>query len=52
MEKRKEHFMKAGLLSSQFAALEEPKGVLTVDISQEPLKIVNSIEHELQKWGG
>jgi gluconokinase len=52
MEKRGSHFMKAAMLSSQFRSLEEPEGVLTVDISQDPSKIVNTIERELHTWEG
>jgi gluconokinase len=50
MEARKGHFMKVDLLASQFEALEEPKpseNVLTVDISQTPQTIVETIEREL-----
>lgn len=36
---RSSHFMKADLLPSQFAALEEPDGVLTVDAGLEPARI-------------
>lgn len=31
--------MKAGLLQSQFAALEEPEGALVTDIADEPARI-------------
>lgn len=40
---RKEHFMQAGLLASQFADLEEPADALVVDISQAPTKIAEYI---------
>jgi len=50
MKTRGSHFMKAAMLSSQFRTLEEPDGVLTVDISQDPSKIVSKIERELQTW--
>lgn len=36
---RKGHYMKAGLLKSQFAALEEPEGALIMDIGDEPGRI-------------
>jgi gluconokinase len=39
---RQGHFMPADLLASQFATLEEPQGVLTVDISQSPESIVGT----------
>ena len=44
---RKDHFMKADLLPSQFATLEEPKGVLTIDVAQDPDVIVEKIKQEL-----
>jgi carbohydrate kinase (thermoresistant glucokinase family) len=50
LESRKGHFMKADLLASQFRALEEPEAnenVLTVDISQRPKAIVETIKREL-----
>jgi carbohydrate kinase (thermoresistant glucokinase family) len=50
LESRKGHFMKADLLASQFRALEEPEAnenVLTVDISQRPKTIVETIKREL-----
>lgn len=39
MSQRREHFMKADLLKSQFEALEEPANALVVDISP-PLEVV------------
>jgi gluconokinase len=39
------HFMPADLLASQFATLEEPQGVLSVDISEPPAHIVTSIKN-------
>lgn len=42
------HFMNADLLRSQFAALEEPDGVLTVDVAPSPQGIVQQIRHALQ----
>lgn len=41
------HFMKADLLASQFAALEEPHNVPVVEISMEPLLIVEKIKEAL-----
>lgn len=38
------HFMPAELLASQFATLEEPQGVLTVDISESPERLVATIK--------
>ena len=40
---RANHFMKAGMLASQFAALEEPSDAIVVDISQPPHAIVERI---------
>jgi gluconokinase len=44
---RQGHFMRADLLESQFATLEEPQGVLTVDIAQSPETIVETIKAAL-----
>ena len=43
---RKDHFMRADLLPSQFATLEEPKGVLTIDVAQDPDVIVEKIKQD------
>jgi gluconokinase len=48
LEARKGHYMKAGLLESQFAALEEPENALTVDIDDTPDSIGDSILRRLQ----
>lgn len=46
LEARTGHYMKAGLLESQYATLEEPEGVLVVGIDQSVTTIVNHIvEH-------
>src|SRR5262245_56963183 len=45
---RSGHFMNADLLRSQFAALEEPEGVLTVDVAHSPQVIVQQIRHALR----
>lgn len=37
------HYMKADMLASQFAALEEPSDALVVDVSQPPAAIVEQI---------
>ena len=47
LQERQGHFMKADLLVSQFATLEEPKGVPAIDIAQEPEAIVGSIKRAL-----
>ena len=40
---RSNHFMKAGLLASQFAALDEPADALVVDVSASPVALVEHI---------
>ena len=47
MHERRGHYMKADLLESQFETLEEPSGVLTVEISQSPQVIVREIRRAL-----
>jgi gluconokinase len=48
LEARKGHYMKAGLLESQFAALEEPADALSIDIDDTPEAIAESILRRLQ----
>ena len=48
LEARKGHYMKTGLLESQFAALEEPEDALTVEIDDTPSLIADSILCGLQ----
>jgi len=43
MEERKDHFMPANLLSSQFDALQIPENCITIDISNSRDKIVEMI---------
>jgi len=43
MQARTGHYMKAGMLRSQFTTLEEPAEALTVDIDQDLDKIVKEI---------
>ena len=43
LEGRRGHYMKPKMLDSQFAALEEPRRGLTVDISLPPEKIIETI---------
>jgi len=45
---RESHFMKADMLASQFAALEEPSDALVVDVSASPAAIVDRILSELR----
>lgn len=49
LRRRTGHFMKADLLASQFATLEEPEGVLVVDIRLRPARIVDLILAALLK---
>ena len=48
LEARKGHYMKAGLLESQFATLEEPGNALGVDINDMPDAIADFILRRLQ----
>lgn len=48
LEARKGHYMKAGLLESQFAALEEPQDAFNIDIEDSPNSIADSILRRLQ----
>jgi len=48
LEARKGHYMKAGLLESQFATLEEPGNALAIDIDDTPDAIADSILRRLQ----
>ena len=48
LEARKGHYMKAGLLESQFAALEEPEDAFSIDIDDSPDSIADSILRRLQ----
>ena len=43
LKARENHFMKAGLLQSQFDTLEEPTGAIIIDISQSVEDIVQEI---------
>lgn len=44
---QREHFMKPGMLESQFATLEPPKDALTVNIEKSPAEIVAEIRRKL-----
>jgi len=48
MRDRKDHFMQAGMLDSQFNILEEPLGAQTVDINFCPEEIVELIVGHFQ----
>lgn len=43
LEDRPGHFMKARLLDSQYAALEEPSGAIVVDVTNGPGEIVRDV---------
>lgn len=49
MQKRQEHYMKPGMLRSQFEALEEPDGALIVDIDQNIEAISEEILSRLRR---
>jgi carbohydrate kinase (thermoresistant glucokinase family) len=43
MREREDHYMKAGMLASQFAALEPPEGVLTVGVEGSVEAVVEAV---------
>jgi gluconokinase len=47
LDDRRDHFFSPELLESQFAALEEPRDAIVVDISDPPEMIVQQIEGAL-----
>ncbi len=47
MNKRKDHYMSADLLQSQYDALEVPEYGLHINIEISPQEIVNIIKSEL-----
>jgi gluconokinase len=48
MEKREEHYMKPGMLASQFETLEEPKSALTIGIENSPAYICDTIHNTIK----
>lgn len=48
IDRRRHRYMPAGLLRSQFNALEEPRGGITVDISPSPQQIAADIVRQLR----
>jgi gluconokinase len=44
MKSREGHYMKAGMLESQFASLEEPDDAIVIDVTKSPQDIVSHIE--------
>ncbi len=51
MEKRTNHYMPAGLLKSQYEALEEPEDIFTVSIDQSPENILLESLSYIKKLG-
>lgn len=49
LEHRHEHFMKANMLASQFADLEEPSTAIVADVSSPPDLVVHQILAGLQR---
>ncbi len=49
LEARKNHYMKAGLLESQFATLEQPRDALEIDIGGTPDSIAAAILERLHE---
>ena len=47
LEDRPTHFMKSGLLESQFSAMEEPDGAITLDVTTAPEAIVLAVKQAL-----
>jgi gluconokinase len=43
LQSREHHFMKAGMLASQFADLEEPANAIVIDVAVEPSRAVRQI---------
>lgn len=52
LEERRDHFMPASLLRSQFDALEEPQDALWVDIAPTPEEITANILSALERHNG
>lgn len=52
LKARKGHYMKAGLLESQFATLEEPLGAITAEIGTGPEAVVDAVEAALDGGRG
>lgn len=52
IEHRRKHYMKPGMLPSQFADLEEPKDALVVDISLPPEIILQQLLPQLRARSG
>jgi gluconokinase len=49
---REDHYMKPGMLESQFESLEEPDNAIVADISHSPHIIASQIEKEIAVIAG
>lgn len=49
MQDRQGHYMQAAMLQSQFETLEEPRGLLVVDVTLSPEEIVQDIMEQLME---
>ena len=49
MEKREKHYMKSGMLASQFEALEEPESALIISIEKSPAQICDEISNTIRE---
>ena len=49
LAQRSHHYMKAGMLASQFEALQEPENALVLDIAQNPQRICHLIREYLDR---
>ena len=47
LEERQDHFMKGGLLESQFQTMEEPASAVTLDVTSDPEVIVAAVKQAL-----
>ena len=45
---RRDHYMNATLLESQFAALEEPEGAIVADVAAPPAEVVRIVRESLR----
>jgi gluconokinase len=52
MRQRGGHFMRAGMLDSQYAVLEPPADAIAVDVARSPSAIVDSIVARLESDNG
>lgn len=52
VDSRDDHYLKAGMVESQFAALEEPSDASVIDIDQSPSQILQEIIAGLQLGTG